>query len=73
MRDGEENPQGFCLSTLEKLTEYWSGGSYIVMKSTPIFPGGIPLMDIGYKYNYRKLLGFIATKGAESTEPGDPY
>ena len=29
--------------------------------------------DIGYKYNFRKVLGFIATGGSGSTEPGDPY
>ena len=31
------------------------------------------LLANGYKYNYRKIVGFIATKGAGSTEPGDPY
>ena len=51
----------------------WPGGSYLVMKSTARFPGEIPLLDILYKYNSRKVLGFIATKGSESTEPGDPY
>ena len=30
-------------------------------------------MAIGYKYNSRKDLGFIATEGAGSTEPVDPY
>ena len=49
------------------------GGSYIVMKITAIFPGGRPLLDIGYKYNYRKVLGFISTEGGWSTELGDPY
>ena len=34
-------------NTLEKLMEYWPGGSYLVMKSTPIFPCGIPLLAIG--------------------------
>ena len=43
------------------------------MKSTPIVPSGRPLRDIGYKYISRKFLGFIATEGAGSTEPGDPY
>ena len=51
----------------------WAGGSYLVMKSTPIFPVEIPLLDIGYKHNSRKVLGFIATEGDGSTEPGDPY
>ena len=49
------------------------GGSYLVMNSNPRVPGGIPLMDIGYKYNYRKFLGFISTETPGSTEPGDPY
>ena len=53
--------------------KYWPGGSYIVMNSNPIFPGGRPLMAIGYNYNSRKVLGSIATEGAGSTEPGDPY
>ena len=30
-------------------------------------------MDIGYKYNYRRVLVFIATEGAGSNEPGDSY
>ena len=38
---------GFCLATLEKLTEYWPGRSYLVMKSTPRVPGGRPLRSIG--------------------------
>ena len=53
--------------------KYWPGGSYLVLKSTPRFPGEIPLLAIGYKYNYRNFLGFIATEGAGSTEPGYPY
>ena len=65
--------KGCCLATLEKLTKYWPGGSYLVLKITPIFSCVIPLMAIGSKENYRKVLGFIATEGAGSTEPGDPY
>ena len=37
------------------------------MKSTSIVPGGITLMAIGYEYNYRKVLGFIATEASGST------
>ena len=43
------------------------------MKSTLRFPGERPLLAIGYNYNSSKVLGFIATEGAGSTEPGDPY
>ena len=53
--------------------KYWPGGSYLVIKSTPIFPGGIPLLATGRNYNSRKVIGFIATEGARSTKPGDPY
>ena len=31
------------------------------------------LIAIGYKYNSRKVLSFVATSGAESTTLGIPY
>ena len=65
--------KGFCLATLEKLIKYWPGGSYLFMKSNPRVPGGRTHLAIGYEYNYRKFLGFIAAKVSGSTEPGDPY
>ena len=43
------------------------------MESTARVPGERPLLEIGYKYNYRKVLWFIATEGDGSTEPGDTY
>ena len=49
------------------------GGSYLVINSTPRVPGVKPLTFIGYKYSYRKVLRFIATEGAGSTELGDTY
>ena len=73
MRAGEDEPQGFFLATLEKLMKDWPGGSYLVLEINPRFPGERPLLSIGYKYNSRKVLGFIATEVAGSTEPGDPY
>ena len=48
--------KGFCLDTLEKLMKDWPGGSYLVMKSTPRVPSEIPLLVIGYNYNYRNVL-----------------
>ena len=39
----------FCLATLEKLMKNWPGGSYLVLKSAPRFPGEITLLAIGYK------------------------
>ena len=65
--------KGFCLATIEIMMKYWPGGSYLVMKSTPRVYGGIPLMAIGYKYNFRNVLGSISTEGGGITEPGDPY
>ena len=72
MRDGEEEPQ-FFWNTLEKLMKCWTERSYIYMKSSPRVLGLIPFTDIGYKYSYRKVLGFIASEGDGSTDPGDPY
>ena len=43
------------------------------MNSNTRVTGGIPILDIVYKYNSREVLGFITTEGAGSTEPGDPY
>ena len=36
-----------CLATLEKLVKDWPGGSYLVMKITPRFTGGRPLLALG--------------------------
>ena len=71
--EAKTSHKGFCLATLENLMKDWPGRSYLVLKSTPIVPGGIPLLAIGYKYNSRKFLVFIATEGAGSNEPGYPY
>ena len=65
--------KSFCLATLEKLMKYSPEGTYLVIKSTPIVTGGRPLLIIRYKYNSRKVLGFIATEGYGSTEPSDLY
>ena len=43
------------------------------MNNTPRFPVERPLLAIGYKYSYRKVLVFIAIEGGGSTEPGDTY
>ena len=51
----------------------WQGGYYILMKITPRVPGDIPPMEIRYRYNSIKVLGFIAIGGSRISEPGDPY
>ena len=42
------------------------------MKSNSKISGGRTLTVIGYKYKSMKVLEFIATEVAGSTEPGDP-
>ena len=61
MRASEDDPQGFLSSYIIKVDKIWPGGSYLVMKIIPRVPGGRTLLSIGYKYNSRKVLGFIAT------------
>ena len=67
------NTKGFCKETIEKLTENWPGGSYLVLRSKPMLPGGRPLIAIGYKYNARKVLYFIVTENSGITKTGIPY
>ena len=55
------NTKGFYKETIEKLTKDWPGGSYLVLRSKHLVPGGRPLVAIGYKYNARKVLSFIVT------------
>ena len=67
------NTKGFCKETIEKFTKNWPGGSYFVLRSKPMVPGGWPLIAIGYKYNARKVLSCIVTDNAGSTKTGIPY
>ena len=55
------NTKIFYKETIEKLTTDWPGDSYFVLRSKPMVPGARPLIDIGYKYNTRKVLYFIVT------------
>ena len=57
---------------LEKLIKDWLVGSNIVIKSTSIFSGNIPLMAIRYKYTSQWDLGFISVEGGGSTKQGVP-
>ena len=67
------NTKGFCKDTIEKLTKDWPGGSYVVLRSKPMVPGGRPLIAIGYKYNARNVLSFIVTNKVGSTKTGITY
>ena len=48
----------------------WPGGSHLVLESCIEEQG---LLAIGYKYNRKKVLFFIATKGSGNFEDGIPY
>ena len=69
----KNNTKGFCKSRIEGLTKYWPGRSYIVMKRKPMVPGERRLLGIGYKYNYRKVLSFVAAAGSGKTTLGITY
>ena len=43
----KKNTKGFCKETIEKLTDDWPGGSYLVLRSKPMVPGYRPLITIG--------------------------
>ena len=51
----KKNTKGFCKETIEKLTKYCPGGSYLVLRSKHMVPGDRPLIAIGYRYNMRKV------------------
>jgi hypothetical protein len=56
---------------LESRLENWPGGMHLVMEG--LTPDMKTLLAIGYKYNSRKVLCFLATKNAGATTPGVPY
>lgn len=56
---------------LEQLMKDWPSGSELVLECHT--PAGHKLLAIGYKYNSRKVLTFLATKNSGSTRPGAPY
>ena len=67
------NTKVFCKETIDKLKNDWSGGSYLVLRSKPMVPRDMPLIDIGCKYNARKFLYFIVTDKAGITKTGIAY
>ena len=53
------NTKLLCKDSIEKITKYWPGGSYLVLKIIYMVPGNIPIIDIGYKYNAQKVLYLV--------------
>ena len=72
-RPVKNSHKGFCLATLENLTKEFPGESHLVLKITLRVSGDTPLMTIGYKYNSRIVLGFIAVERDLINDTGDPY
>ena len=42
----ETNTKGLFKETIENLTKYWPGGSYLLLRSKPMVPGVRPLISI---------------------------
>ena len=55
---------------LEETMKDWPPGSHLVLETTK---DDELLYAIGYKYNMKKVLLFIATENAGTTMPGTPY
>ena len=50
------------------MTKDQPGGYYIVLKRSSTLTRDRMIIDIGYKYNLRKVLSFIATEDRGSTK-----
>ena len=57
---------------LENAMIDYPGGTWITMEGTTE-KTGTDLVIIGYKYNKKKVLTFVMTRGVGSTEKGEPY
>ena len=57
---------------LEDQMKDFPGGTWIVLEGHAE-KEDVDLVCIGYKYNKKKVLIFVTTKGAGSTNPGEPY
>ena len=57
---------------LEDKMKNYPGGTWITLEATPT-KENVPLICIGYKYNKKKVLTFVMTKGAGKTSDGEPY
>ena len=50
------------------MTNNWPCGYYIVLKRKSIVIGDKPLIAIGYKYKYQKVLSFSAKEDSSITK-----
>ena len=68
----KSNHSRFPKAELEEKMKGYPSGSYLVLECTTPSKQ-VKLVAIGYKYNARKILLFVAAKNAGSTKPGTPY
>ena len=52
----KNNTKVFCKFVIEGLEKDWPRVFYIVVRSKTMVTGKRQLLDIGYKYNYQKVL-----------------
>ena len=69
----QTSTKGFIKCAIYKLENYWPEGSYFMLKSKPVVPGGGFILSIGYEYIYGKFLYFIATEREGRKKYGIPY
>ena len=62
---------GYSKAFLEDQMKSYPAGSHLVLETRT--KEEIDLIAIGYKYNKKKIMLFICTKGCGHTECGEPY
>ena len=67
------NTEVFCKETTEKLTNYWTGSSYIMLRIKTMVPRARLLIAICHKYNSQKFIFFIFTDNKVITQAGLTY
>ena len=67
------NKKGLCKNTIDNMTKDCSGSYCLVLKIKLTVTSDRPLIFVGYKYNIRNFLSFVATDNAGITTSGIPY
>ena len=68
-----KNTKEFCKETFKNHKNYWPGGYCLVLISKHMVLGYRRTISIGYKYNMHKVIYFIVTDNAGSTQAGIYY
>ena len=62
------NNRIFCKGNINNMTKYVPEGYNILLNIKPMVPGIRPLLDIGYNFNFWKVLSFITKEVQWSIE-----